>query len=346
MGCHIRGVFCRFVMPLFFRLLVFGFAAMSVVSCSTLEFYQQAVTGQAEIFLKRQPVERVLADPATDDGLRSRLELSRELLAFAEEELDMPSGGSYTGYADLERSHVVWVVHAAPKLSMEAVTWWYPVVGRQGYRGYFREAGARRLERQLEARGYDVWVAGVDAYSTLGYFRDPLLNTFVHRDEPLLAELIFHELAHQRHFRSGEMAFNEGLAEAVSREGVRRWLAGRGDEKALVEYEARLRRQLAAWEAIQRTAGRLAEIYESNMNDEAMGAAKEQEIAGLRRRLAAMGPRPGSGLASWVEGELNNARINSFTAYEDEVPRFERLLEECGGDFHEFWKRVEVMSVD
>jgi predicted aminopeptidase len=183
---------------------------LALTGCSTVGFYQQAVTGQAEILMKRRAVDKLLADPSVEDPLRGRLELSRELLSFAEEELDMPSGGSYTGYSDLGRPHVVWVVHASPALSMEAKRWWYPFVGRQAYRGYFRESGARRLEGALLASGYDVWVSPVDAYSTLGYFRDPLLNTFIHRDEPLLAELLFHELAHQRHFRRGETEFNDG----------------------------------------------------------------------------------------------------------------------------------------
>ncbi len=315
-------------------------------SCSTLGFYVQAVGGQAEIMLKRRPVERVLADSATDDALRGRLELARELLAFAEAELDMTSGGSFSGYADLGRDHAVWVVHAAQEFSMEPVTWWYPVTGRMAYRGYFREAVARRTMSGLEEAGHDVWVARVDAYSTLGYFRDPLLNTFIHRDVPMLADLIFHELAHQRHFRRGETAFNEGLAEAVAREGVRRWLAARGYDEALAGYERRLRRQAAAGVEIRRTARRLEGIYASGTGEEAMRAAKEREIAELKRRLAAMGPRPGTGLDSWVRGEVNNARINSFIAYEEEVPRFVRLLDECGGDFQEFWKRVEALEVD
>lgn len=319
-------------------------AALSLASCSTVGFYQQAATGQAEILLKRQPVERVLADPSTEDTLRARLELSQKMLDFAATELDMPSGGSFTGYTDLGRPHVVWVLHAAPELSMEPKTWWYPVVGRQEYRGYFSETGARRLERSLQASGYETWLSQVDAYSTLGYFRDPLLNTYIHREEPLLAELLFHELAHQRHFRSGETAFNEGLAEAVGREGVRRWLASRGNQQGLDAYEARLRRLAAAGAQIQRTAARLDQIYQSDRDPPSMRAAKEAEIAELRRRLAAMNPRPGSGLADWVTGTLNNARINSFTAYEDEVPRFTGLLAECGGDFREFWHRVKTLD--
>lgn len=196
----------------------------------------------------------------------------------------------------------------------------------------------------LQEAGYETWAEGVDAYSTLGVFRDPLLNTFIHRSEMELAELLFHELVHQKYYVSGHTRFNEGLAEAVAREGVRRWCRSTGRTRELALYELRLRRLKQAGGAIQETSDRLREVYESGLPDETKRARKAGEIGRLKARLRGLRGEWGGGLDSWIDGPINNARINAFITYEDEVPRFERLLRECGGDFQEFWKRVRGMK--
>lgn len=317
-------------------------AALS--SCGTLDFYAQAVGGQAEVLLKRRPVSAMLGEEGTDPALRRQLELSRRLLDFAESELAMPSGGSYTLYTHLGRDHLVWVIHAAPELSLEPKRWWYPVVGKQDYRGYFDERRARVEEGRLRRRGYETWASGVDAYSTLGVFRDPLLDTFIHRDEADLAELIFHELVHQKHYVRGDTKFNEGMAEAVAREGVRRWFRSTGRTAELARYELRLNRLARAGRAIRGCSDRLREIYASGVPDGTKRRLKAGEIARLRERLRALRGEWGGGLDSWIDGPINNARLNSFTTYEDEVPRFVRLIGECGGDFPRFWERVKEIA--
>lgn len=312
-------------------------------SCRTIGFYHQAVAGQAEIMVKRRPVAKVMADPATPPKLRRQLELSQRLLEFAERELSLPAGGSYRVYTDLGRPHTVWVAHAAPELSLEPKRWWYPVVGRQDYRGFFHEADAREEEALLRRQGYETWADGVDAYSTLGVFRDPLLNTFIERDETDLAELLFHELSHRKYYVPGNTRFNEGMAEAVAREGVRRWFTATRRPELLARYEERLRRFAQAREAIGGTAARLRAVYASPLSDEAKRQRKSGEIARLKVRLRILRGEWGGGLKSWIDQPINNARLNSFTAYEDEVPRFRKLLAECGGNFDEFWKRVREM---
>lgn len=312
-------------------------------ACRTMEYYGQAVAGQVEVLAKRVPAARV-SDETEDGFLKERLGLTKRLLDFARDELHMPSQGNYELYADLRRKHLVWVLHATPELSMEPRSWWYPVVGRQDYRGYFREDLARAEAAMLEAKGCDTWVEGVDAYSTLGWFRDPVLNTFVGRDELGYAELIFHELAHVKHYVRGNTSWNEGMAEAVAREGVRRWLAHTGRPHMAREYETRLEKQAQAREIISGTADALRKIYGKPVSDEQKRTAKKRELARLKRNLQALSWRWGGGLKSWIDGPVNNARLNSFTTYEDEVPKFETLLSECGGDFREFCRRLKELE--
>jgi len=314
-------------------------AATLLASCRTLEFYGQGVAGQLEVMARRQPIEAVAAS-TSDASLRERLELTRQVLDFAESELLMPSGGSYELYADLGREHLVWVVYAAPELSMEPKSWWYPVIGRQDYRGFFHENLAREEEKRLEAGGHEVWVSEVDAFSTLGWFRDPVLNTFVGRDEVDYVELILHELVHRKYYVRGDTPFNEGLAEAVAREGMRRWFRHTGRPGLVARYDKRLAKFAQAREAIGSTSDALGRLYESDLDDEAKRAAKAREIAALKRRLRALRAEWGGGLKSWIDGPVNNARLNSFTTYEAEVPRFAAMIEDCDGDFARFWERV------
>ena len=233
---------------------------LMLCGCGTLEFYSQAAAGQAEVLLKRRPIGEVAAG-TTDPKLRERLALTRRLLDFAERELKMPSGGAYELYAELDREHLVWVVHAAPELSLEPKRWWYPVVGCQAYRGYFREDLARAEAERLRSDGFETWIGGVDAFSTLGWFRDPVLDTFVDRAEVDYAELIFHELVHRKYYLPGTTDENEALAEAVAREGVRRWFHHTGRPALARKYDDRLGRIAQAREAIVGASDRLRAVY-------------------------------------------------------------------------------------
>ncbi|MGB1129264.1 MAG: aminopeptidase [Haloferula sp.] len=323
--------------------LLLAGSLMLFTSCGTATFYSQAAVGQLEVLSKRQPVDRVIAE-TEDEALRERLELNKRLLAFAESELHMPSGGAYELYAEIGRKHLVWVVHAAPELSMEPKRWWYPVVGKQAYRGFFREELAKKEIARLEKDGMETWVGGVDAFSTLGWFRDPVMDTFVRREEVDYAELIFHELVHRTYYVSGETDFNEAMAEAVAREGVRRWFRASGRPELVERYDERLRRINQAREAIGGASERLEAIYARPISDAEKRRLKAAEIAQLKSRLRELRTEWGRGLKSWIDGPINNARLNSFTTYEAGVPRFVALIEECGGDFEVFWERVKELE--
>jgi predicted aminopeptidase len=217
--------------------------AALISGCHTASYYQQAASGQLEILSKREPIAELLADSQTRPALRDKLQLVLDLREFAEHELRLKTDGHYLLYADLGRRFVVWNVYAAPEFSLEPKKWWYPVVGSLKYRGFFSEEDAKRYGADMAKQGYDVYVGGVDAYSTLGWFKDPVLNTFIHHSPPELAELLFHELAHQRVFAKGDTDFNEAFATAVGEEGVRRWIAAHGDAEMRAQYEVALRRK-------------------------------------------------------------------------------------------------------
>ncbi len=321
-------------------------------------YYGQAARGHMEIELKSRPVSRVMADPATEDHLRERLELSEQLLQFAEHELALPAAGAYRRYADLGRPFVVWNVFAAPEFSLQPKRWRYPLVGRLAYRGYFNEQRARDLAAQLEAGGFDVLVGGVPAYSTLGVFDDPLLNTFIQRPEAGFAALLFHELAHRRVFYRGDAAASEAFAVTVEREGTRRWLRAHRPAADQLDYERRLDRARQLQRAAAATRAQLTRLYADARRDggppetwsderrESVRKAKREQLDALadqRRRLSG-----GNGLRSAAgrlpAGELNNAHLIASATYHELVPGFDALLRHHDGDLKAFYRAAEQLK--
>ncbi|MCR4332712.1 MAG: aminopeptidase, partial [Sulfuricaulis sp.] len=229
----------KYFLRFFALFLLFAVCA----GCASPLYYAQAVSGQIEILTKRRPVEEVLADPATTPETRRQLELVRHLRDFASRELLLPDNRSYRSYADLQRPFVVWDVFATPELSLEPKRWCFLVAGCVPYRGYFARDKAEQFAAKLKQKGYDVYVGGVPAYSTLGWFNDPLLNTFIHRSEAELAGLLFHELAHQQIYISGDSAFNESFATVIELEGVKRWFEHQGTAQQTEAYQQKIKRR-------------------------------------------------------------------------------------------------------
>ena len=318
---------------------------LSVLGCETIGFYGQAVSGQLNVLTSRKPVERLLADPELDERLRTRLELSQRILSFAEEELTLTVGGRYRTFVQLERSSVVWNVFAAPAFELTPVRWCYPFVGCAAYRGYFREAAARRKASRLEAQGFEVFVGGVDAYSTLGWFNDPLLSTFIYRSDAALAELLLHELAHSRVWVKGDVTFNESFATFVGETGARRWLLAQGAENADRRYQAanaewlRVRRFLLLW----RDA--LAAVYGTADSDEAtLASEKAQVMAVFNACYGRLKERLGRGRYDSVMRSVNNARLAAIGTYTDHVAAFAVLFEDEGRSWPRFFEAVQTIG--
>ena len=325
-----------------------GFALTSLSSCSSVSYYRQAIAGQLEITRLQEPIERILEENAVASDRAQKLKLVQDLRVFAEGHLALPAGRNYSNYADLGREHTLWSVFAAPEFSLEPKTWSYPVVGELEYRGYFREKAARDYADNLRAEGFDVLVAEVDAYSTLGWFADPVLNTFVDYDDYELAELIFHELTHRRVYRAGETAFNEALATAVAQEGVVRWLQATGRTSMLGSYRSRLNRIDRIYAEIAHTRRKLEFLYSRSIPAGTMRKEKRRELRQFQNRLKELfAGWHGRVPDSWIVELPNNARLNASATYQEHVPLFEHHLNSvCGGDLERFLEEMEEVDVE
>jgi predicted aminopeptidase len=318
-------------------------AALALCSCSTVEFYSQAMKGQAEIWGKQRPVAEVLADPVETEAVKKKLRLALELREYAKTELKLPAE-SFGTYTDLKRPFVVWVVYAAETFQVEPKQWWYPLVGKLSYRGFFDPEDARKEALKLKGAGYDVFAAGVEAYSTLGYFKDPILNTGLHRSDAEFAELIFHELTHARLFIPGDTDFNEAFATANAEAAVKRWLRSKGRTRELRAYEEHLRKERTMVRLALETREKLREHYQTS---QPTIESKTELLSALQSRLAARGMREkAADVKSGQELKLvwNNARLNTLATYFTLVPGFERLLNQCGGDVESFYREVEKLK--
>ena len=204
--------------------------------CATLSYYTEAAAGHIALLEAARPIDAWLADPATPEALRLRLERVRDIRRFASEQLRLPDNTSYASYASIDRPYVVWNVFVAPELSLELREWCFPIAGCVTYRGYFSNERAEAFAAPLREQGLDVMVGGVPAYSTLGHTPDPVLSTFISYPDAELARLIFHELAHQEFYLPGDSTFNESFASTVEAEGVRRWLAAQASPVLDAQY--------------------------------------------------------------------------------------------------------------
>ena len=314
--------------------------------CSTLGYYAQSVQGHFAMLEAARPIPDVIADPQAAPPLKQRLERAQQMRTFASAQLGLPDNGSYTRYADLKRPYVVWNVFATPELSLKLKQWCYPVVGCAGYRGYFDKTAADAAADELRAEGYEVNVSGVPAYSTLGWFADPLLNTFVGGTEGQLAGLLFHELAHQVVFVGGDTTFNESFATTVEREGVRRWLAAHGSESSRQAYAEFAQRREQFLQLLLKYRALLQQNYDGTATDTAKRVRKRQLFADLQQDYAALKQGWGgyTGYDRFFAQDLTNAHLAAVGAYNDRVPAFNALLAQHQGDFPAFYAGVKQLA--
>ena len=325
------------------RLALLGaLAALAVSGC----YYFQTVEGQVAVMLKREPIARVIAQPSTPPALRAQLEQVTAIRDFASRVLALPDNGSYRSYADLGRPYVVWNVFAAPEFSVQPKQWCYPIAGCVAYRGYFKERAARAYTARLRADGMDVEVGGVAAYSTLGHFDDPILNTMLGWNDTELAAIIFHELTHQLIYVADDSSFNEALATMVADEGVRRWLTQRGRAKDLENYELERRRVLQVVALLNATRDELRALYASGAPAAVLREEKQEKFAALRAAYAGLEAGWGGRgpFDAWFHQQLNNASLVSIATYYRCVPGFERELAHAGGDLPAFYRRARELA--
>ena len=316
--------------------------AVGLNGCSS--YYGQLAQGQLELLRQRQPVAVLIADETQDAALRQRLAQAQHAREFASSALGLPNNGSYRLYADLQRPYVVWNLFATEEFSVEPLQHCFPIAGCVAYRGYYRQGAARGEAARLQAEGLDTLVAGVEAYSTLGWFDDPLLNTMLRRNDEQLAGLIFHELAHQQLYLPGDTAFNESYASFVEREGLRQWQTSRGVPEQAAQARVRYRQLV---ELLLETRERLAELYAAPRSEGERRQLKQTEFMRLRQAYRNLRDTQWQGdrrFDRWFAQPLNNATLVPFGLYDRWVPAFAALFEACGKDWQCFHAAVAGLA--
>lgn len=310
-----------------------------------MQYYMQAMSGHLDVMSRSRPIDDVLAEQKTPDGLRKKLQHVQVIRDFASRELALPDNGSYRGYADLDRPFVVWNVFAAPELSLQARQSCFLFVGCVAYRGYYSLSEAEDFAAGLRAEGYDTYIGGVPAYSTLGFFEDPILNTFVAYPDAELARLIFHELAHQKVFVKGDTTFNESFAVAVEREGLRRWLVHAGTEADRKAYAFYTDRREGFLKLVMGYRTKLDQVYRSKISKAEKLTAKQDLYAQLQNEYQVL-KLSWNGYAGYDRffNNANNATLVSLSAYTQMVPAFEALLEREAHDLHRFYAAAYELS--
>jgi predicted aminopeptidase len=318
---------------------------MLLSSCADLGYYVQCATGHFGVMNKCTPIPELLQDPETPTALKGQLQTVLAIRDFASSELGLPDNGSYRSYGDLGRPYVVWNVVAAPEFSMEPVQWCFPVAGCVSYRGYFKREEAEKFADRLQREGKEVYLYGVPAYSTLNWFDDPVLNTFLGRSESHLAGMIFHELAHQQLYVKGDSPFNEAFATTVEMEGVRRWLEHVGNSTGMTDYQDYFDRNEAVRRILAEVRSELAYLYAGSQPKAEMRREKETIIAKGRERYQELRESWG-GYKGYdnLMADLNNARLSSMSTYHDLVPAFQRLLYEKEGQLADFYSAAAKLG--
>ncbi len=318
---------------------------LALTGCFPAEYYAQSAVGHLRLMAQREPIRELLESPDTEPQLRERLQEALAIREYASEKLGLPRNGSYTSYVELTKPYVVWSVVATDEFSMDPIQSCFPVVGCVTYRGYYDEAAAEAYADELRQQGKDVFVGGVQAYSTLGWFDDPVVSSMLDRGDILFAEVVFHELAHQVLYVDDDTRFNEAFATVVGEYGVRQWLRETNPD-ALPKYERWLEKK-ADFIVLLRGAGDdLRKVYAAGGSEDEKRKAKERVLLKLSQDYETLKQRWGGfdGYDRWFKQPVNNARLASVAVYRDLVPFFEKWLQACEGSIPRFMGALSVMD--
>jgi predicted aminopeptidase len=316
------------------------YLVLSIVlsSCSTVSYYSQSVVGHSRLMLARVPLDKAIEN--AQEPVKAKLLLSKELITFAVEQLALPSSSSYKSYVALEREFPVWTVVAAAEFSLAAKQWCYPVIGCASYRGYFNQAAAHAYADKLKSQGLETEVGGASAYSTLGWFADPLLPSMMRYGDSEFAETLFHEIAHQKLYINGDSDFNEAFASVVGETGVMRWLQA-NNPAGLAAYRSSLRVQHQFYLLVANSKQALQAIYQSTLTPIEMAAEKYRVFDHLRASYKALKTQQWDGqdwYRSWFDNDLNNAKFAALSTYRQRVPELRALLTKCDQSLIRFYK--------
>ncbi len=330
--------------PQYYRIFILLLIVPLLSGCASINYYAQSIQGQFEVIQKRQDINGLLKQKDLPATLRIKLNTVSELRAFSINQLGLPNNKSYLSYVDLERDYVVWNIFATEEFSLTPVKWCYWIVGCLGYRGYFAESDARKHARMLEEKGHDVYLGGVSAYSTLGWFDDPVLNTMLRWDEIRLATVIFHELAHQQLYIKNDTEFNEAYAEAIATISVRKWLAQKPEQHQYQEYVDSQVQDNQFINLVMKYKSLLDRLYLSGQTEQSMRAQKKVLFGKMRNEYNVLKQRwAHDAYAGWFSTELNNAKLAAVVTYKKYTPAFIEIYEKLN-DLNEFYTIVKQLS--
>ncbi|WP_166266553.1 aminopeptidase [Marinobacter caseinilyticus] len=320
---------------------------LSQTGCTAISYYAQAINGQFSLMMEREPIDQVVARPSTSDELKRALATAVEVREFARDRLDLPVAGAFRDYVDLDRPYVVVNLVVVPEFSLQAHQWCYPFVGCQAYRGYFDLEDARAEQQTFQTRGYDTYIGGVTAYSTLGWFDDPIHSGFTRLPTHSMAALIIHELSHQVVYVAGDTAFNESFATAVELEGLKLWLTQRGEQTGFRRALALLDQRAQTLALVEDASDQLSALYQrrGEMTDQNLRSLKRATLARLREDYLALS-RPWRDPGPFGENPpaFNNANLALFQQYNQYVPGFRQLLKQHDYNFTHFFEAVRALS--
>lgn len=315
--------------------------------CSTLGYYHQAASGHLSLVMSTEPVEDWLASPDITPHLKAKLQLSQQARQFARERLDLPVGGAFSEYTKLERPWVLVNLVAVPEFSLTPHQWCYPIIGCQAYRGYYHLEDAQSEATDFSNKGYDIFIGGVTAYSTLGWFDDPLHTGFTRLSNSRMVALMFHELAHQVLYIPEDTAFNESFATSVELEGLRVWQRQRGETAGFEQALQRLRQHRQTFELVEQATSELRQLYtqQGTLDERAMRQEKSTIFARLKTDYLALAEQWGEAGPFGTEPDtLNNANLALFRQYNQHVPAFRQLFRDSDQDFGAFYEAAKALS--
>jgi predicted aminopeptidase len=326
---------------------LFSFALIILLSaCSDIGYYWHTSKGHLALMNRRVDIDTLLQQPDLDADLRQRLILVKQIRKFSIDRLALPKSGSYSSYVQLDKPYVVQNLFAAPEFSTRLHRWCYPIVGCASYRGYYDEALLNEYALQLQAEDFDTYIGHVPAYSTLGWFDDPVLSSFIDWPDYRLAGLLFHELSHQRIYIDDDTQFNESFAVAVQQAGTELWLKSTHKDRQIDEFSRWIEYRREVISLIERTGGRLNELYKTETDDALKRDKKQLIFASSRADYTAIAERHSykDGFEGWFAGQLNNAKIGSIAAYNTHAPAFLEMIKSLNHDFPTFYERVEKIG--
>jgi predicted aminopeptidase len=319
---------------------------ISTSGCSTFSYYAQSIAGQMSLLSKRQSINNVIKNPDIHDSTKRQLEQVNEIREYASQYLHLPENNSYRDFADIGRDYVVWNVFATPEFSLQPMEWCYLLVGCMSYRGYFSENNARHYAKGLEQQGLDIFIGGVAAYSTLGWFDDPVLSTMLNWDKTRLARVIFHELAHQLIYIEDDTDFNEAFADTVAQAGVLHWLNTTSDSDNVEQFEQELQREKQFVDLVFRYREKLNELYSSDPGEDAKRSQKNQLFVQMKEDYFQLRETwvTENAYDDWFESGLNNAKLSAVITYREYVPGFLTLLNSVNNNFPRFFDAVTELG--